>query len=220
MTVHVEDARDPATGIRRAGQVCLWVALLGAASGVYLAVVDPAVDEDQWSYPQTVEAFTVTQVWFSVQHLGLVLGLLALWWSGAVGPRRLGRFGHYGAVAGMLGLTVTELAAISAANDSMDTARVGVLGATYGIVSILLGAALVAEGVAVARAGVWHGWRRWVPFAMGVWVFVPMLPALALSFTAARFAISGWMLLFAALGWALSNAEGRRRQATLQTEQV
>jgi hypothetical protein len=105
----------------------------------------------------------------------------------------------------MLGLAATELAAITAASDSMTTARVGVLGAMYGIVSILLGAALVAEGIAVVRAGVWQGWKRWVPLALGVWVFVPMLPALALSFTGARFAIAGWMLLFATLGWALSN---------------
>jgi hypothetical protein len=76
----------------------------------------------------------------------------------------------------------------------------------YGVFSILIGgAALVAEGIAVGRAGVWLGWRRWLPLVMGVWVFVPMLPALASSFTGARFAIAGWMLLFAALGWALSN---------------
>lgn len=44
---------------------------------------------------------------------------------------------------------------------------------------------------------------------LGVWVFVPMTPAIALSFLGARLAISGWMLLFAVLGLALV-AEARR----------
>lgn len=44
-----------------------------------------------------------------------------------------------------------------------------------------------------------------------VWVFVPTMPALALSFMGARLTIAGWMLLFAALGWAVLTAE--RRQA-------
>jgi len=207
MATHVQSVGDASITIRRAGQVCMWAGLLGAASGVYLAGVDAAVDKNQWSYPQSVGEFTVTQIWFAVQHIGLVAGLLALWWSGAVGPSRLGRFGHYAAVACMIGFAVTELAAIPAATDSMDTSRVGVLEAMYGIFSMLLGAALIAEGIAVARAGAWRGWRRWVPLALGVWVFMPMTPALALSFTGARYAIAGWMLLFAALGWTLSTLQ-------------
>ncbi|MDQ0822467.1 hypothetical protein QFZ79_000205 [Arthrobacter sp. V4I6] len=193
----------PFLTIRAAGLLCFWTAVLGAASGVLLAFVEPAVPENQWSYPLNVTAFTAIQVWFAVQHLGLLLGLLALRWTGAVGQSTLGRIGHFVAVAAMLGFAATELAAISAAHDTTDSARVGALGAAYGVFSIVLGAALVLEGIAVVRAGAWQGWRRWIPLALGVWVFVPMLPALALSFIGARFAIAGWMLLFAALGWAL-----------------
>jgi hypothetical protein len=49
----------------------------------------------------------------------------------------------------------------------------------------------------------WTGWPRWVPLTMGVWVFVPMIPAMLAGFLPARLAISAWMLLYAALGWAL-----------------
>lgn len=210
MTTQAQRVGGPTLTIRRAGQVCLAAGVLGAASGVALALVEPAVGSDQWSYPQSVGAFTATQVWFAIQHVGLVLGLLALWWSGAVGTSRLGRIGHYGAVGCMLAFAFTELAAITAATDSVDSTRVAVLNGLYGVFSILLGAALVAEGTAVLRAGVWRSWARWVPLAIGVWVFVPMLPALALSFTAARFAIAGWMLLFAALGWALTQPAAER----------
>jgi hypothetical protein len=76
----------------------------------------------------------------------------------------------------------------------------------------MLGAALVLDGISVLKAKVWEGWQRWIPLALGVWVFVPMLPALAVSFVGARFAIAGWMLLFAALGWALMrHSEGTAR---------
>lgn len=203
MTAHAEHAGVAGLSIRNAGRVCRVVSLLGAASGIYLAFVEPMVDQGQWSYPLDAGGFSVIQTFFFLQHLGLVLGLVALWLSGAVGQSRLGRYGHYGAVAGMAGLTLTELAAISAASDSTDSSRVGVLGGMYGVTTILIGVALVLEGIAVIRAKVWKGWKRWVPLTLGAWVFVPMLPALALSFTGARFAIAGWMLLFAALGWAL-----------------
>ena len=43
-----------------------------------------------------------------------------------------------------------------------------------------------------------------MPLALGVWVFVPMTPAIMAGFMPARLAITGWMLLFAALGWALA----------------
>lgn len=189
--------------IRAAGMLCFWAAVLGAASGLLLAFVQPAVPEDQWSYPLDVTAFTAIQVWFALQHVGLLIGLLALGRTGVLGHSVLARIGHPVAVASMLGLAVTEVAAIAAAHDTKDSPLVGLLGAAYGIFSIVLGAALVVEGIAVLRAKVWRGWRGWTPLALGIWVFVPMLPALALSFTGARFAIAGWMLLFAALGWAL-----------------
>jgi hypothetical protein len=201
--------QHPFLTIRTAGMLCFWAAALGAASGILLAFVDPAVPETQWSYPLNVTAFSAIQVWFALQHFGLLLGLIALRWTGALGQSTLGRIGHLVAVASMLGLALTEVAAILPANDTKDSPLVGLLGAAYGVTSIALGAALVVEGIAVLRAKVWHGWQRWIPLALGVWVFVPMLPALALSFVGARFAIAGWMLLFAALGWILMRrAEG------------
>lgn len=189
--------------IRISGWLCLAAGILGAVSGVYLVLVSPAMSDDMWSYPLTPRAFAWIQAWFAVQHLGLVLGLLGLWWSRAVGPTRLGRFGHFGAVGGMAALALTEVAAIAARHDSMETATVTALLTAYSVVTLVLGAALIAEGVAVRKRGLWRGWRGWTPLALGVWVFVPMTPALALSYVGARLAISGWMLLFALLGWVL-----------------
>jgi len=195
--------------IRFCGQLCLLAGVLGAASSAYLAFGSPAVPEDMSSYPQTPEALTGTQAWFALQHLGLLAGLLALWWSRAARSTRLGRLGHAGAVAGMIGWAVTEVAAIVARHDTNDTALAGLPVTSYGLFSLLIGAGLILEGAAVLRARVWDGWRRWRPVALGIWVFVP-LPAIGLAVEAGQAAIAGWMLLFAALGWCLAVPDRRR----------
>lgn len=107
-----------------------------------------------------------------------IAGLVALRWTGALGRSILGRLV---AVVAVLGLAVTELAAILPAHDTKDSPFLGLLGAAYGVVTVLLGAALVWVGVAVVRAGLWQDRRRWIPLALDVWVFVPMLPALGLA---------------------------------------
>jgi hypothetical protein len=189
-----------ASTIRRDGAVCLVAGLAGAASGIYLAVLDPDVSTDRFSYPQSAGEFFTIQVFFVVQHLGLLLGLLALGRTGAVPRTRLGLIGTYGAAVGMVGLAVMEVVAITARDVAVDSTTATMIGAGYGVVSVWLGATLVAAGIAMVRAGVWQGWRRWVVLALGVWVFVPMMPALATMTDGARLAIAGWMLLFAALG--------------------
>ena len=60
------------------------------------------------------------------------------------------------------------------------------------------------------RARVWDGWRRWLPLALGIWVFVTLMPAEGLGGGSAEAAMAGWMLLFAALGWCLATLDRRR----------
>ena len=189
--------------IRRAGAVCLVAALAGAASGIYLAAMEPDVSTDRFSYPQGAGEFATIQVFFVIQHLGLMLGLLALARTSAVPRTRLGVVGTYGAAVAMAALALMEAVAIAVRDAAMDSTAATVVGAGYGVVSTALGVTLLAAGIAIVRAGVWQGWPRWVVLAMAVWVFFPMFPALATMTDGARLAIAGWMLLFAALGAAL-----------------
>ncbi len=198
--------------VRRAGLVCLWGGLLGAASGIALAVVPPAVEPDVYGYPLGPTAFTLIHSFFFVQHLALVLGLLALWRSGALGKTRLGPWGTGTAVVGMTLLALTELAAIPAANAPYPSPHTDILDTIYGVASMVIGIGLVLTGIAVLRAGLWQGWQRFLPLLLGVYVFVPMTPAIFGPFVLARLAISGWMLLFALLGWELARRRSHRAE--------
>ena len=111
-------------------------------------------------------------------------------------------------------LTLTELLAISASESPYPSSRTDVLDALYGVSSIALGVGLVMVGVMVVRERRWTGWPRWLPLTMGVWVFVPMTPAMLAGFLPARLAISAWMLLYAALGLGAASVmatSGKRR---------
>lgn len=203
MTAFATTAGDRTiAALGRLGHGCLWAALLGAASGVFLALVPAAVEDDRYSYPLSAGWFAVIQAWFAVQHLGLLGGIAGLDRSGVAGRHRLGLAI---AAGGMALLAVVELLAISAARSPYpDGVRTDALDGLYGVSTVAIGVGLTAAGVAIARAGVWRGWRRWVPLATGLYVFVPMFPAMFGSFLAARLAITGWMLLFALLGWSLA----------------
>lgn len=192
---------------RHAANIAVWTGLIGAAAGIYLAVVPASVPNDRYSYPLSATGHIWMQLFFGVHHLGLVVALLALWSSGVAVRTRVATFGHYLGVAGMLLLTVTEFLAISAAESPLQGSRANQLGIAYGLACTLVGFGLVLVGTVVIRSRRWNGWRRYLPLGIGVWVFVPLFPALAGPFVLARLAIGGWMLLFAALGWTLPGRE-------------
>ena len=185
------------------GWLCLVAGLLGLASAIFLMTVEPSVGRDRFSYPLTPGAFAVVQVWFSVQHVGLLAGLYGLWRSGAVGTSPLGRWGAWGALVGMGLLTVAELVAIIGSDAVIPSAGTDVIDSFYGIATLLLGTTLILAGIAAIRAGQWRGWRRLIPLILGVYVFVPLIPAIIASYVLARLAVGGWMLGFTFLGWAL-----------------
>lgn len=201
---------SPATSpawVRSAGAVCLAAGVLGAGSGIFMAVYPGQVSEAMFSYPLTAGGFTVIQVWFFVQHLGLLAGIVALARAEVMAPGRSARWGTGLAVAGMALLAVTELIAITARNSTYPGDGTGLLDALYGVSSVAVGVGLILAGISVRRGGRWTGWRGLVVLVAGIFVFVPMMPALMGPFVLARLAITVWMLLFAALGYALWKAD-------------
>ena len=162
-------------------------------------------------YPFTAAGFQTIQTWFFVHHMGLVIGLVGLALSGAMGEGRFGRGAAWLAVVGMIGLTGMELFAIQFAEWENTVASSGAMGAGYGITTNLVGLGMVGAGVSVLRARLWSGWWRFVPLLIGITHFVLVTPAIfSNGWVIARLAIASWMALFAALGWGLV-VEAKRR---------
>lgn len=189
--------------VRLSGLITSWAGVLGASSGVFLALVPPSVPEGRFSYPLAARGFVAIQVWFAIQHIGLLIGMQALVRSAVGGASRFTRVGHWLACSGMLGLAIMEIVAISAVDAAYPSPETNLLDAGYGLTTVAIGVGFVLVGMGVLRERRWAGWERWVPLILGVWVFVPMTPALMGPFLLARLAITAWMLLFAALGLAL-----------------
>lgn len=210
---HVGAGQRPAVVDRglvsHAGVVCGVAGVLGALSGIFLAVYPGQVSDDMYSYPLTAGGFTVIQIWFFIQHLGLLAGIMALSGAEAMAPGRSTRWGTGLAVSGMALLAVTELVAITARSETYPGEGTGLLDALYGVSTLAAGVGLILAGIAVRRRGRWTGWRGLVVLVAGIFVFVPMTPALMGPFVLARLAIVGWMLLFAAFGYALWRADER-----------
>lgn len=155
-------------------------------------------------YPFTGAEFRVIQSWFFVHHLGLVIVLVGLARSAAMGERRVARAGAWIAVVGMTLLAVNEIRAMGYGDWTLKAANEGSLGAGYGISTNLVGLGMLLAGIGVVRARRWTGPWRWVPLLVSLGHFFLVTPALfSGGYVVARLAIGSWMALFAALGWGL-----------------
>lgn len=209
MSTHVTRSAPPASSrISLAGDLTLVAGVLGAVAGVALAMWPREVAHDQFSYPLGPVSHVAFQLFFTVHHLGLLVGILALGWLARPVATRVTRAGIGLAVAGMVALTAMEAAvAFLAVGITAASARGAVLGSLYGVASVMIGVGLVMAGVGLARRPVFAGPSRCLPLALGAWVFVPMLPALFAPMVWGRLAIIGWMVLFAVLGLQLRRAD-------------
>ncbi|MGD9934983.1 MAG: hypothetical protein AB7T37_14890 [Dehalococcoidia bacterium] len=196
------------------GWTCLAAGVLGALSGIALLLIDPAVSRDRYSYPLSSGDFAAVQAWFFIQHFGLLAGQIALLQSGVLGRRKVVTRGQWVAIAGMLGLAATELLAVMAAKSKYPSDGTYVLDALYTFTTIAIGGGLIAAAIGVLRTPAARRAETWITLALGGWVFVPMIPAIIAGFTPARLGISGWMLLYAVLGWALVRGERPTRIST------
>lgn len=115
-----------------------------------------------------------------------------------------------------------ELITTSAYGVNTDSDRAAMIDNLYGPPVILIGASLVTAGIALLRRGR-SGWAgaSWLPaviFLLGVYVFVPLTPAIMGTFVAGRLGIGGWMLLFASFGLGLARLNRTSRTAFAPAE--
>ncbi len=201
------------SSVRRAGAWCLVAGIIGGLQAGLVLAWPEQVSDNRFSYPFGEAELVVAQISFFLQHLPLIAGVAALLWLPAVRASRVARIAVRGATIGLILLAINELVAISAYNTATDSNRATRVENLYGPPVMLIGISLLVAGVALLRQGT-AGWQdgRWMPalvLILGVYVLVPLTPAIMGSFTAGRLGIGGWMLLFAALGYGLTRVESR-----------
>jgi hypothetical protein len=76
-------------------------------------------------------------------------------------------------------------------------------GALLGLTALVQGLGLLLAGIAVLRAGRWSHWHRFTPPLCGLYTFLVLIPALALSNGYNAWALAGWQIPFLLLGVAL-----------------
>lgn len=177
--------------------VCVAAGLIGAAGNGYLASTATADGGTAFGYPGPVAGATALQMALGLVPAGLIAGLFALRRSRALPWTRRARIGYHGAIVTLAGLTSVGGIAVTVTRPS------SVFGVVHAGYVVPLAGCLLLAGLEVARRGPWVGWRRWLPFALGAWLVVPVLPALSAGFGAASWAIAGWCALFAVLGLVL-----------------
>jgi hypothetical protein len=141
--------------------------------------------------------FYAAETAWLVVHLLILLGLVGLVRSDAVGDRAWGRTGFVVAIVGRIIFWLAELVAIVVGDGDLFL---------FPVAAVLTGVGMIVGGLAVVRAGRWKGASRFAPLAMGVYPFVAMFPVLAATGERPDTLLSCWGLTMLAVGLAMSRA--------------
>ncbi|OHV58932.1 hypothetical protein [Pseudofrankia sp. BMG5.36] len=196
------------------GQAAIVLGLLGAAQAVATVAWPAQVSDGQYSYPFTPHWYTAAMIFFAVQQLGVLAGIGGIALLARARASQATRAGLLiGTIATILLMAIAAIAAITTAHDAAG------LGPGRGIRQRLRRADdrdrdrpghrrhRSGPTAGPARAGPGRaGPGRWIVLALGIYVFVPMLPALFEPVVLGRLAFGLWMLLVAALGLILVRA--------------
>ena len=177
-----------------------------------MLAVPPMVGPDRFSYPFSADWHIVAEVFFALQHLTLLAGVVGLAaYCGRYGSR-LVRAGLVVTGLGVVTLVGCEVLAATAAYEPSDSPWAMTVGSFYGVAMLLIGVGLVIAGLVIARRRMLTGWARWITLATGGYVFVILFPAVFGPNVAGRLAIGGWMLGLGGHGLGRCPGRARRRR--------
>ena len=134
----------------------------------------------------------------ALSHLLLLVGLVGLLRSGAVGSGWLGQGGVLLTLVGFAVLILAEPTAFV----NMDVATI-----FFSVATLVIMVGMLLAGVAAIQRGRWSGWERVTPLACGLFIPLVLLPAFALPGYASNYAIGVWGVCWLVLGLAMRAAE-------------
>ncbi len=186
MVAYQSTTAESSSFVRAAGLWCIIGALVGIGVGV-----KEGLSPTTWG----TTMFVVMQVIALIANALAFVGVIGLARSGAAGVSRLAKIG--------VGIALFA-SALFLPLDLYIIANLEVGGMLLGISALLQGLGLLLAGIAVIRTGRWHGWQRWTPLLCGLYTFLVLIPALALSPEGYNaWALVGWQIPFTLLGLAL-----------------
>lgn len=178
--------QDNTRFVRTTGLWCMIGALIGIGAGIKEGLAPTA-----WGTP----LFVVMQVIVLLANALVFVGVIGLARTDAAGEGWLAKIGLGLALFASAFFLPLELYIIF---------NLEVGGMLLGLSALLQGLGLLFVGIAVVRAGRWHGWQRWTPLLCGLYTFLVLIPALALSPDGYNaWALVGWQIPFLLLGLAL-----------------
>ncbi len=166
-TPHAESTRKAAVALIIGALI---TALGGFASQIVQASTN--VSDDLWRYPWSSDAFVPISLLWAVAHGLVIVGLLGLRRSGVAGPARSAAVGFRLAVAGTALLFAAEFASLPFASQQVDNTGPALVGAAFGLGTLLSGIGLLIAGRAALQARRWDDWRRFTLLAAGGWTVV------------------------------------------------
>ena len=160
-----------AATVRRAGIALIAGALITAIGGVVSQFVQASttVSDDLWRYPWSSDAFVPVSVLWAAAHVLVIIGLLGFRRSALAGDSAAARRGITLAIAGTALLLVGEIASLPMTDEATNSTAGGIVGAVFGLGTLLSAVGLLLAGKATLSARRWQDWRRFTPITAGAW---------------------------------------------------
>jgi hypothetical protein len=196
----------PPDSVRIGGMAGLAAGIVGAAVAIAIEFADPAVAPSEASYPLTPGAFVWVELALTLVHVGILAAVVALSASRVAGRSRAARIGLALALLGFTVHVLAEFGFVFAATAEVTAPLPATLGTVFGIFTLVAAIGMILAGLGVLRTGIWLGWRRYVPLAVGLGTLL-ILPLLLID-GARNWTLASWCLLLAVLGLALATRPG------------
>jgi len=194
--------------IARRGRWCVAAGLVGLAQGAVVLAWPHQVHDSRYSFPFTATWYVIAQATFFLQHLPLAVAVGALATVPAVHRQKVAHRALVVGAAGLGLLALLELVAMSAATTANDSTLGTTIDSLYTIPVLMSGVGLLVAGTGLLRRHTLGRTLPWTLVALGVFVFVGLIPAIATdSFVGGRLAIMAWMVGFVVLGAVMQRRE-------------
>ena len=169
--------------------------ILGAAIALLEMLIPAAVGPELWSYPHTATGFVLKQIPIVMSHILTAVGILGL--TELLRSSGAGVIGIRIAAAALWLFAVCEVAAAAIAAVRAGSVPVAVVGAAFGVTSLVYAIGAVAGGVALVRWRAGQPWAGWSLLVSGVFVVAVVDPATFGGNHTVRFlAFASWGLMF------------------------